>query len=363
MPVCLLILWAVYFGSQGLQSGTRKELVLSGLFTGLAWATKYSGWLPLAIILTGGIAWQSTKTSQERRPATTALRWLIVAGVAFAVWSPVLISLQKQGGYAAVLANHRQYVVGLTGWSRAAIRQLTNAGLYDDWVGAFDEVWLAVTAGPTVPKPALPGDSPSAEAQTVTAIDLVGPFQNDRHDGAAESRSAEPIGPHTEDSYMGQAMIVTTPLLLLLVSGAGALGGLRLRWRTSDSLAGWLLAAWIYGLSVSIPSYHPYPRLMLPWMIAVWMGTGLAVELLVQSGLPLSLSRPATSRCWTPRLIEIVIAVWLLVCNATRCGLGTAGSGRIAVGLPGRFRLQLLKSSRPPGRGIPRGRSDHLRVR
>jgi dolichyl-phosphate-mannose-protein mannosyltransferase len=33
--------------------------------------------------------------------------------------------------------------------------------------------------------------------------------------------------------------------------------------------ADWLLAAWVIGLSLSIPLYRPYPRLTLPWLVGI----------------------------------------------------------------------------------------------
>jgi hypothetical protein len=45
-------------------------------------------------------------------------------------------------------------------------------------------------------------------------------------------------------------------------------------------LAGWMLAAWFIGLSVTIPLYTSYPRLALPWHVATWLGAGVLVSLL-----------------------------------------------------------------------------------
>jgi hypothetical protein len=43
---------------------------------------------------------------------------------------------------------------------------------------------------------------------------------------------------------------------------------------SETALAAWLIAAWYFGLLVSTPAYHPYPRLTLPWLVAAWLGTG-----------------------------------------------------------------------------------------
>jgi hypothetical protein len=35
-----------------------------------------------------------------------------------------------------------------------------------------------------------------------------------------------------------------------------------------------MLLVWFLGLTFAIPLYHPYPRLALPWLMAVWLGAG-----------------------------------------------------------------------------------------
>ena len=144
VPVCLFMLWGVYFIWQALQSGTRRDILLAGLFTGLAWWTKYNGWLPLAIGLSGGAAWQLSLPRADRRLRQFFTRWLLVALTAFVIWSPVLWGLQKHGGYAAVAANHRQYVGNLDDferWCDTALSQMRTIGAYDNWFGALHEAF------------------------------------------------------------------------------------------------------------------------------------------------------------------------------------------------------------------------------
>jgi hypothetical protein len=46
-------------------------------------------------------------------------------------------------------------------------------------------------------------------------------------------------------------------------------------------LPGWLLAAWYVGLFLTTPLYTPYPRLTLPWLMASWLGAGMAIGALI----------------------------------------------------------------------------------
>ena len=154
VPLCLFILWAVYFmgralvasASGGIASVERKpskrepkqssypwqHILMAGAFTSLAWWTKYNGWLPLAIGLTGGTLWQLLTPRAERQIRRVLVCWILIAGVAAVLWSPVLWDLQKHDGYASVAANHRQYVVGLAGWPTSAFRQLKNIVVYEN---------------------------------------------------------------------------------------------------------------------------------------------------------------------------------------------------------------------------------------
>jgi hypothetical protein len=48
-----------------------------------------------------------------------------------------------------------------------------------------------------------------------------------------------------------------------------------------DTLAAWMLTAWFVGLLCTIPLYTPYPRLMLPLLVAAWLGAGIFADALV----------------------------------------------------------------------------------
>lgn len=278
VPVCLFILWGVYFIWQAQQSGTRRAILLAALFTGLAWWTKYNGWLPLAVGLAGGTVWQLFLPRAERQLFTLWKRWLLVASLAFVIWFPVLIGLQKHGGYSAVASNHRQYIVGLSGWGRAAFRQLECIGIYDNWWGVAFELR-------------------SGDASQVSAF-----------------ASQHPMLP--------MALRLLTPILLGLVALAGCVSWIVTHRRTPNESSGWMILAWISGLSVATPFYHPYPRLVLPWLIAVWLGVGLAVHLLIASGRLGTVPWSSFPK-WRANWCEFALAGWLFTLNAVRCGIGT----------------------------------------
>lgn len=207
VPAALFMAWGVYFGSRAIKDGGRRALSLAIVFTALAWWTKYNGWLPVAIIAAGSLARLTCTRSNAGHWRQEATRGLIFAAGAVLVWSPVLVGLQPHGGYAAVASNHRQYLVGLIGWTDSAFRQLTHIGLYDAWLGTAQVPWL---------------------------VPLV----------------------------MGGA--VGVGLVLILIGDPVRRG----------QASVWSLAAWLGGLTLAIPCYQAYPRLVLPWLAAVWLGLG-----------------------------------------------------------------------------------------
>jgi dolichyl-phosphate-mannose-protein mannosyltransferase len=264
VPVCLFILWGVYFTWQALQTGTRRDIILAALLTSLAWWTKYNGWLPLAVGLSGAAAWQVTLPRDERQLLQVAQRWLLVAGLAFILWSPVLIGLQKHGGYHAVAANHRQYVEGFAKWPRNTGQQLTHVASYDGPLRPLYESTAAsyfmIKTGIWVPRR---------------------------------------IG------WLPTILLFCGTVMMCL-----ACSYRRLKLPTRG--ANCAVLAWICGLTLATPCYHAYPRLMLPWMVAAWLGVGLMAQFAIDCQVISALRPGSTTRPWRPQWLELGIAGWLI---------------------------------------------------
>src|SRR6185369_1431806 len=125
----LLGLWlilAVDAVARSLRGGDFRWATVAGLYTGVAWWTKYNGWLPLAIEAAGIFVLVCISPRQRQRLNTFLACFAVTAVVATAVWSPYFFSLQSQGGYAPIADNHAKYFVGLAGWLDSASRQLAN---------------------------------------------------------------------------------------------------------------------------------------------------------------------------------------------------------------------------------------------
>ena len=116
---CLFWLAAsVYLGTVAVANSSFRTAVFSGVACGLAWWTKYTGWLPLAILTSGTTlwwVWRGKKVISAIR-VLSILATIIVS--AFATFAPWLWRLQAVGGYAAVTRNHAGYARSLS-WARS----------------------------------------------------------------------------------------------------------------------------------------------------------------------------------------------------------------------------------------------------
>ena len=207
VPLCFWLLLAVYLFERAFRDLSWLTAIAAGFTTSLAWWTKYNGWLPLAISLSGLLAWSFFASREERHFKQRLVLWGLAALTALAVWSPYWWSLPH--GYGEVAGNHRQYVVGFPGWWTGFVRQI-ECQLFSVRV-ATGASWIAIF---------------------VLVLIQVSP----RRSRIWTEQHAAPL----------PAPAAATDLRL--------------------TQAEWLLAAWFIGLTLTTPLYRPYPRLVLPWM-------------------------------------------------------------------------------------------------
>jgi dolichyl-phosphate-mannose-protein mannosyltransferase len=323
VPLGFFLVLAVWLAVEALASGRLRWAVGAGIASGLAWSTKYNGWLPLAVLSSGGAAavivaqWlarlsrrgASVDGSKQRKvsfgkrdathdePAVVLPGWarltktLSVAGVlAVVVWSPVWFDLQDVGGYSVVAANHRQYVTGFAGWWDAVGRQ-GEALEYGAGLFTFLGGWLAVLS-----------------------ITLLNVFDrstwNELWCQSAVSRSTgneseanQRVERSTWNARMpwqaslivgtiaGSVIMAPLAMWVFLASFGFGRGLMRLgRHKGSDSrdestlfwrllwTSHWMGLAWLCGLLLATPFYRPYPRLLIPLLCVCWVGAGVALD-------------------------------------------------------------------------------------
>jgi len=285
--LCFWLLLAVYLIWQAYRTQRWTWTIAAGVVTGLAWWTKYNGWLPLAIGLAGLIPYlqfgnPSIGAADRHHTGRLCVLWLVIAFVALVVWSPVPIGLQDRGGYAAVAANHKSYLVGLSGWWHSLSVQVASHNVLSGWLSCCG---LALAC--------LADCYPLRSTRRFTW-------------NAVRQKTVKDRDPHTvrDDNITGSwaVAVVFAPALaacamwlgssvtigVLAVVGIICHTGLwghrtvSMHNESTSTLAAWLLAAWFGGLLVATPFYRPYPRLTLPWLIAAWLGAAAALPMLQQ---------------------------------------------------------------------------------
>ena len=266
--LCFWLLLAVWLIWETFRHADYRLAAAAGVATGLAWATKYNGWLAIAIGISGLIAWGVTTGASAKTFKQNILLWVIIAIVAVTVWSPVWFGLPEPG-YSAVSKNHARYIVGLEGWWDSAVRQYRNHRFLDGWLSALSIGFALLFA------------------QILRDIRLNIKLPSFTWNGLINSfvilfvkRLQLPI------ALTGIALLIGSTSLLFLLALLAFIWIAITHWKNrrsikmnhSDwmtSLAFWLLSAWMIGLIVATPFYTPYPRLTLPLLVALWLTVAL----------------------------------------------------------------------------------------
>jgi dolichyl-phosphate-mannose-protein mannosyltransferase len=151
-PMVFFLLLAVWLAIETLAARDLRLAAVAGFATGLAWATKYNGWLPVAIAISGATAawlfWPRAKKGIDSDEANLEVSSIVACLVvltltAAATWLPVWWGLQPFGGYARVADNHQNYITGFAEWWPAAVRHEAVQRHYAGWPTLLSG-WLAV---------------------------------------------------------------------------------------------------------------------------------------------------------------------------------------------------------------------------
>ena len=141
-------------------------------------------------------------------------------------------------------------------------------------------------------------------------------------------------------------------LLLVGIAIPGVVCGLLKHGRSNLGLPFWFLAAWLCGLSVMTPTYYPYPRLMLPWLLAVFMGVGTTSQLWLDRPRRSPNPSHSESHSWMPSSRVGFILLVLLACSSVRSIAGTAHVWKDRTGIQSaavRFSEQVREITRKAG--------------
>ena len=279
--LCLWMIVAVYAGWNAVLSRRLLWIAVAGVSAGLAWCTKYNGWLTLAITGSGSIAWLAVSRQPLKTVAGVMLAWFGTVAIATGCFCFVVLGdLADQGGYAAVSANHARYFVGASGWWDSFLHQVASHRRLDGWISLGGVVSAVLMGSILYVRRFTWNGYWNAPKSLVLAVVIAGPL-----------------------ILILSGLILCSSLLLALAGLVGLAMAIRAPDRvamaleslpqlpqsvsepsTAESppasqdlqnrgarLAGWMTAAWFFGLLVAVPLYHPYPRLSLPWLLSCWL--------------------------------------------------------------------------------------------
>lgn len=358
VPVLTLITFAVTAGSYAVQKQSSRWMILSGVLTGLAWYTKYTGWLPVAILTAGtGLWWLLI----GRRVVAIGMMFRLLAvllATVFVMWLPLNSWLSPVGGYSAVMENHSGYWNGMAGWQNRLVDHLIYHLDFDSllscgclglgMIGAATRRWIELKRG-TWNRSGTAGESEISFPSTVVLVRLFAA-------AVVLAILASAVG----------------SFLILLCVGVGGMGGLLLWPVLSDLHArrvtgdlsveegasvgsfeadldaapiidpkygACLVLVWFVGLLVTVPGYQPYPRLSLPLLASVWLGAsaGLAwwmeavlnVARRVPSGTGIVSFRKRVIRRLTN--VAVIVAIALVFSGAGSIRSATIWQGRTSL--------------------------------
>ena len=358
VPVLTMFTVAVAAGSFAVQKQSSRWMIASGILTGLAWYTKYTGWLPVAILTAGtGLWWLLV----GRRVVSIWIMFRLLAVLLMTVlvmWLPLNSWLAPVGGYSAVSANHSGYWGGWDGWQNRLVDHLIYHLNFDSLLSCGC-LGLGMIA-----------------AATRRWIDLKR-FTMARSDNASAASVSFPSTVILVRLF-GAAVVLAIlasavgSFLILLCVGIGGVGGLLL-WpvlsdlharRITEDLSAeegatvgcfeadlqaapivdptygvCLVFAWFIGLLVTIPGYQAYPRLSLPLLAAVWLAAsaGLAwwmeAVLNVARRVPASHSQLSFGKRAIRRLtnVAVIVAIALVFSGAGSIRPTTIWQGRTSL--------------------------------
>jgi dolichyl-phosphate-mannose-protein mannosyltransferase len=274
----LLAFWliaAVFCLGEGHRRRNRRWLLAGGLLTGLAWWTKYNGWLPLAIQISGVCGWMVFGGKDARRNLLWHVSGFVLAAVvAGVVIAPMFAGLSDVGGYATVAENHRGYLVGWPGWWDALKRHAGAHWFLEGYVSVIGAAY-AVAWGLLL------------SVRRISGRFTWNPLDGNRHAAAPVSMGVL-LGIVILAAGLAAALGTATVLAVFALLGLAAEMWFGRKAEAEESngpespasnrLPWSLLAAWFLGLLVATPLYRAYPRLSLPWLASAWLAAGAALQ-------------------------------------------------------------------------------------
>ena len=346
---------SVYVGTLAVARSSLRSAILSGAACGLAWWTKYTGWLPIAILVSGTSLWWIWRGRKSIGAIRTLSILATIVVSALATFAPWWWRLQAVGGYAAVSKNHAGYMHSLSSqslswatvdaWTEHLGQHLASQFWHDGMSGAISlglgmlaAAWFRWKLADRSTGNADTGNSNQASPAGQSAAGRFPPRRIMVRFAVASI------------AMMVFSLRVWTPLVLFSLA-LGGLGGIFL-WPVLDrawtrritrdlsptaegalplsrgdllaaplvdpSLAYCITLAWFCGMLLVTPLYHPYARLFFPLLASVWLAAAGGVSWWLESNLSVA-RRPESASpavnsggSWGQRLLQSLLMVAVL---------------------------------------------------
>ena len=286
-------LMGLYLYEKAIISERRSLLIATAFAVSLAWASKYNGWLALAVMVSATIPWLLTErstaekqsnSSEENSLFTPSLKntlpgLLIVCLASLAFWWPVLQGLEHHGGYPVVSENHARYFNGFPLWTTNLLEQFKSHRVLTGMISLVG-LLLAMMISLLL----FFRSRGTLQTKRIQRV-LLGTI----------SLCCLLVGITAKWGMLAVLLPISLSISLAWMVWRVSVG-LEFHW-TADGesnskwkwmrqgnshpqsrLGLWLLSAWVWGLTLGTPLYHPYPRISLPWLMACWMGMGLTIQ-------------------------------------------------------------------------------------
>lgn len=240
---CFIFLSALlaYIKAERLESFSWA--IIAGILTGLAWNTKYHGWL--AGVIAGIALLPYLLRNDWKRFRAGFSRILTAAAIATAMYAPWFLHIEAQEGGYAYMAEYQSGFLEPSNALQNIISHVRAQHYLDGWSGMLAPV-LGIIAVATLYRRL------NTKAITLGLALLLG--------GIA----------------LGESITVA---VLALVGIATLL-------RDNPSYGQLVLIAFFLVFSLLTPLYHPYMRLLLPFMCSAYILAGIGLASLVQNKVP-----------------------------------------------------------------------------
>ncbi len=241
VPMVFFLLLAVWLAVEALSGRDLRLSAVAGFVTGLAWSTKYNGWLPIAIAISGSVAawliWPRGRKGSDSHdgnqdgnlsvPSTIACL-VVMTLMAALTWLPVWWELQPIGGYARVADNHRNYVTGFAEWWPNAVRHEGMQRHFAGWPTLLSG-WLAVVSATFVLRverstwnESLPRDDSKGGSSDAVKRSVKRSTWNDESETSKQlsKASSQPVEQPVKRSTWNEFQFVMTVAIAAALAGA-----------------------------------------------------------------------------------------------------------------------------------------------